>query len=98
MRVSIESASESDKDLIDDMMQGYIEELSHYTPIDRADNGRFVYPYLDAYWQEPQIRFPLLIIVDHKVVGFVLINRHSHLDGDAGMNVAEFYVVPDGGA
>lgn len=46
------------------------------------------YPYLDAYWREPE-RLPLLIEADRRLVGFCLIRRRRD-----GWSVAEFSVVP----
>lgn len=47
------------------------------------------YPYLDAYWEEPE-RLPLLIEVDGEVVGLCLIRRR-----DDGWSIAEFFVLAD---
>lgn len=46
------------------------------------------YPYLNAYWQEPE-RVPFLIESDDEAAGVCLIRRR----GD-GWNIAEFSVIP----
>jgi predicted acetyltransferase len=46
------------------------------------------YPYLDAYWQDPE-RVPFLIESDNEVAGVCLIRRRND-----GWSIAEFSVIP----
>ena len=46
------------------------------------------YPYLDAYWEEPE-RLPYLVEIDGEVAGLCLVRRR-----DGGWSIAEFSVVP----
>jgi len=46
------------------------------------------YPYLDAYWEEPE-RLPLFVESDGEVIGLCLIRRR-----DDGWSIAEFSVIP----
>ncbi len=46
------------------------------------------YPYLDAYWEEPE-RLPFLIETDGEIVGLCLIRRRGE-----GWSIAEFSVIP----
>jgi predicted acetyltransferase len=50
------------------------------------------YPYLEAYWNEPE-RTPYLIRVGGHVAGFVLLNAFSHSGLPLDHAVAEFFVV-----
>lgn len=54
-----------------------------------STGGQSRYPYLDAYWIEPE-RLPFLIEVDDDVVGLCLIRRR-----DRGWSIAEFSVLTD---
>ncbi len=48
---------------------------------------------LPLYWTEPD-RHPLLVRVDGKWAGFVLVKRGSEVSGDANVwDVAEFFIV-----
>lgn len=81
MRVSVRlrDAGPGDRDRLERLIAAYLLEF---------DGATERYPYLDAYWQEPE-RLPLLIEADGDLVGFCLIR----ICGDT-WSVAEFSVVP----
>jgi len=88
--VRVVEASVRDRDLVDQMSQDYLDELSHFdSSIVRGSAGRFEYPYLDLYWSEVG-RTPLLVQVQESPVGFVLVRElASNL-----REIAEFFVHP----
>lgn len=92
MQTTIKPAVESDKALIDDMLQAYALDLLPYMDIPRSENGRFEYPELDTYWQEPEDRFPFLIEKDGQVAGFVLVNRCFNFIDPTAWSIEEFYI------
>ena len=83
--MEIASVPESEKPLLWDMLQSYIDELSVYAGI-KPINGVYEYPKFDLYWSE-EGRWPFWAIENGERVGFALILR----DGDA-MRVGEFFI------
>ena len=83
--MDIVSVPESEKPLLWDMLQSYIDELSVYAGI-KPVNGVYEYPKFDLYWSE-EGRWPFWAIENGERVGFALILR----DGDA-MRVGEFFI------
>ena len=95
--VEIAVAERGERPVLANLMQLYIHDFSEFWR-DRPDgeleaDGRFAdYPFLDAYWDEAD-RTPLLLRVDGRLAGFVLINGISHSGLPVDRNVAEFFVV-----
>ncbi len=76
--VTLRDAQLEDRDQLQRLLADYLFEF---------DGRAQPYPYLDAYWEEPE-RLPFLIEVDGEVVGLCLIRR-----GDCGWSIAEFSVL-----
>lgn len=86
--VSIRPAGPADKAVIAGLLPTYLAELAAYGEVD-AD-----YPYFDAYWQEPDARFPYLIGIGAAIAGFALVNRWSPSGRGTDFAMAEFYIAP----
>lgn len=80
MPVTLRDAQLDDRDLLRRLLADYLFEF---------DGRTEPYPYLDAYWEEPERR-PFLIVVDGEVVGLCLIRGR-----DGGWSIAEFAVQAD---
>lgn len=92
-KVTIEQATPADAVLLANLLELYIHDLSEVFPIDHGPDGRFGYPKLPLYWSEPERRFPFLIQVGGKTVGFALATRGSPATDDPEvLDVAEFFV------
>jgi predicted acetyltransferase len=76
--VTLREARPEDRGQLEQLVADYLFEF---------DGRMEPYPYLDAYWEEPE-RVPLLIETDSGVVGLCLIRRR-----DDGWSIAEFSVV-----
>ena len=88
----LELASADQHEQIDELMQGYLRELAAYTDEIEFESGRYRYPYLPFYWQDPD-RFPYLIFAEDILVGFVLTRRDTDpADGTSWMEIAELYI------
>jgi len=66
------------------MLGPYLAELSAYGEVNED------YPYFEAYWREPGVRWPYFIVNDGAVIGFALVRRLS----ETQVQMAEFYIVP----
>lgn len=96
-KVVLEPARRDQKQVIANLIQLYTHDFSeHWTGGpngELGEEGLFEpYDYLDAYWTEPG-RVPLLVRVDGRLAGFVLVNDHAHSGRAVDRNVAEFFIV-----
>lgn len=93
--VSLAPAAPHDAPLLANLLELYIHDLSEAFPfIELGPEGRFGYPKLPLYWSEPERRFPFLIKLGARVVGFVLATRGSPATDDPNVyDVAEFFVL-----
>ena len=80
MPVTLREATRDDRERLRGLLAEYLFEF---------DGRTEPYPYLDAYWEEPE-RLPFLIEVDGEVAGLCLIRRR-----DGGWSIAEFAVLAD---
>jgi predicted acetyltransferase len=93
LQIALLPATELDKPALANLVQLYLYDCSELTSADVDDHGCFRYPQLDMYWTEAG-RYPFLIRIDNRMVGFALVNRHSRLhDPFDGHAVAEFFVM-----
>jgi predicted acetyltransferase len=89
MQVEVIAAAELDKEVLRNLMQLYIHDLSEAEGFDVDPHGRFWYRWLDHYWTQ-EGRHPYLVRVDGKWAGFVLVREHS---SDGRHSIAEFFVM-----
>jgi len=91
--ITLKPAGESDRSTLDNLMQLYIHDFSEFTQEDIDDDGRYSYPYLSYYWQDPD-RFPFLICANGKLAGFVLARRETDPETNLpNMDMSEFFVL-----
>lgn len=76
----------SDKQLLWDVLQDYIEEMTQFQKIERVD-GSYQYPWFDLYWTE-QNRHPFWAYVDGERAAFALVTREQRTE------MSEFYTFP----
>ncbi len=91
MVFSLSPANPSEKITIANLLQPYIAELSQFpdeNPDYQDEQSIYLYPYLDAYWQEDS-RYPYLLYADDQLAGFTLVRKEGEL-----WEIAEFYVSP----
>lgn len=94
MKDLLRPASCEDKPAIDDLVQDYLKELSAFSD-DIGKKDRYIYPYLDHYWQDPN-RYPYLIKLAEKTIGFILVRRDADPENGSGlMEIAELFVLPE---
>lgn len=95
--VSVKLAGSSERRVIESLSQFYIYDFSEMEPVGSCnlefdDQGGYpVLTDLDSYWRIEGFQ-PLLIRVERCLVGFALINTHSHGGGSVEHNMAEFFV------
>lgn len=93
--IALDVAALADATLLSNLLELYIHDLSAAFPsIELGPDGRFGYGKLALYWSEPERRFPFLIRLAGRVVGFALATRGSPATDDPDvLDVAEFFVI-----
>jgi predicted acetyltransferase len=75
------------------LLQLYAHDFSEFHPLEIGADGRFGYAPLPLYWSEAD-RYPFLVRMDDKLVGFVLVKRGSEISGNHTVwDIAEFFVL-----
>ena len=92
--LSLLQVKREERELLWNMLQKYLEELTEYYPLDRDENGCYPYRYFDAYFLEPE-RIAYFILCDGLPAGFAMINRYSCLGHHPDHAMAEFTVLPE---
>jgi predicted acetyltransferase len=86
-------ASDEHKIVIQNLMQYYIYDFSEYIKYDVEDNGLFApYPNLMDYWERDNNKFPYVIKMNDKYVGFVLVKLNNSIDRNY-FSIAEFFIL-----
>ncbi len=70
-------------------LQDYMRELLPYGGQLAPADGDLPYGHFDAYWREPETRWPFWGMRDHRRAGFAFVRKES-----GRMEMAEFYCFP----
>jgi len=93
MSVDVRSAKQHEASILENLLQLYVHDFSEFEEIYPGADGRYAYPYLAHYWEDPG-RYPFLIRVDNNLAGFALLRLDSDpVTGQQAMDVAEFFVL-----
>jgi predicted acetyltransferase len=75
------------------LLEFYIHDFSEFRKMELGPEGRFGYPNLPLYWQEPG-RHPLLVRMEGQLTGFALVRRGSEVSKNESVwDMAEFFVL-----
>jgi predicted acetyltransferase len=92
--VTLEPADDR-REAVANLFQFYVHDFADFWETRRVElqeDGRFPpYPWLDAFWEDPQGE-ALLIRAGGALVGFVLIDRTAHSGQACDYSMAEFFV------
>lgn len=92
VRITVRSATRSDKSLLRRLMELYLYDFSEFTEEDVNEHGLYGYEYLDHYWTQTE-RHPFLIYVDDQTAGFALVRTLRLETGEVIHSVAEFFIM-----
>lgn len=91
--ISVTPVPLEQKNLVVNLMQFYLYDFTEFVAVERDPDGRFCYPYLNHYWQEPD-RHPFLITVDGEHAGFALVREVLNPEtNEHAFDMAEFFVM-----
>jgi len=84
--LEVRPAGPAEKEVVDQLLELYLHDLSELTGADVGSHGRYDYFFLDDYWSEPD-RHPFLLRVGGHLAGFALVGSGTPHD------MAEFFVM-----
>jgi predicted acetyltransferase len=92
MPIELLAASREQQPVLANLLELYAHDFSELMDVPLGDDGRFGYPRLRLYWEEPN-RFPFLVR-SGTLAGFALVKRGSEVSGDETVwDMAEMFVV-----
>jgi predicted acetyltransferase len=87
--VDLVAASEADREILANLLQFELHDLSEFEPQDVGADGRFSYDYLATYFEDDPARKAWLIYSAETVIGFAL----ARLLPTDEWSIAEFFVL-----
>lgn len=91
--IKLKAVEKEEKKLLYNLLQKYLYEMTEFYDIEADAEGNYIYEYFEDYFGDTT-RKALFILWDEKVVGFVLVNKHSAIGGDPDYAIAEFTILP----
>lgn len=91
--VSLKKVSTENKELLWNILQNYLYEMTKYYPDDMDENGNYHYVYFDTYFTDLN-RTAYLIYNDNVLVGFAMLNPYSYINHQTDQVIAEFSIFP----
>ena len=82
-----------EKDLLWNINQKYLYEMTLYYPDEMDSQGNLHYGYFDEYFSDPK-RKAFFIYNDDKMIGFAMVNPYSAIDHTPDYTMAEFTIFP----
>lgn len=93
MQIMVQPSKKSERDTIDTLLQYYLHDFSEFEAVDIDPEGRYTYPYLNMYWQDPR-RSPFFIYLQDNISGFALVQQEvDPANGGTYMDLSEFFVL-----
>ena len=92
MDISIEAAKSGEYEILKNLLEKYVYELSQYFGMDVNDLGLYGCNYLDYYFSEEK-RHPFFIKVDNKLAGFILVSDYPEGTKTTDYTLSEFFVM-----
>ena len=93
MNIEVIPATAEQEPLLANLLELYAHDFSEFYDVEIGADGRFGYKHLPLYWSEPG-RHPVLVWVESKLAGLVLVKRGSNVSGNENVwDMAEFFVL-----
>ncbi len=91
--VRIAEVGETDRELLWNINQKYLYEMTNYYPDELDERGNLHYGHFGEYFKDPE-RKAFFIYEGGTLAGFAMINPYSYINGDPDYVLAEFTVFP----
>ena len=94
MNISVEPIKIEEKEILKNLCELYIYDLSRFTPVDVNDLGLYEdLDELDSYWTKKN-KYPFFIKVDNKLAGFILVFNDRQIKGiETNYSIDELFVM-----
>lgn len=89
----LQLVEKKDKDLLWNISQKYLYEMTNFYDDEMDENGNFHYGYFDEYFSDPK-RKAYFIYSENILVGFAMINPYSSINQNPDYTMAEFTIFP----
>jgi len=89
---TVHPASLNDKQILANLMQLHLYEISRIDKRPIGPDGLFPYPPFEEYWRDPE-RSPYLIMADGRLAGFALVDSHPATPRPTDFALTEFFVL-----
>ena len=91
--IILKKVIEADRDLLWNINQKYLYEMTNFYDDPMDENGNYHYGYFDEYFIDPK-RVAYFIYNDEALIGFVMINPYSYIGQNPDHVMAEFTIFP----
>ena len=93
MKTSVRIAAATERNVIDNLLQLYLKEIQLFDVRVSTSEGRFVYPHLKHYWQNPQ-RYPFLLYKEEEIAGFALVRADKDpSNGEPVTEISDLFIL-----
>jgi hypothetical protein len=93
MQVDLIPAKPDQEPILANLLELYLHDFSEFHHLEIGPDGRFGYPNLHLYWNNPD-RHAFLIQVNGKLAGFALIKKEPDTpSGQSAWDMAEFFIL-----
>lgn len=91
--VRLEEVGPDRRDMLSNLMQKYLYEMSRYYDLPMDEDGNYPYKYLPLYFTD-ETRRAYFFYNETDMIGFALINAHSFTGERIDNCIAEFTIFP----
>ena len=85
---------QEDRTLLWNLFQKFLYEMTNFYDNEFDEEGNLHYGHFDSYFCGDPERSALFLYADKTLVGFAMLNRHSHIGAPLDHALAEFTVFP----
>lgn len=91
--ISLQTVREKDRDLLWNINQKYLYEMTNFYDDPMDENGNYHYGHFDDYFSDPK-RAAYFIYNDAVLAGFAMLCLYSNVDQNPDYTMAEFTIFP----
>lgn len=91
--ITLKKVSVDDKELLFNLNQKYLYEMTNYYDDEPDEKGILHYGYFDAYFFDP-LRSAYLVVNDDVLCGFLMLHPYSYFGNKTDHVLAEFTIFP----
>ena len=91
--INLQTVRAGDRDLLWNINQKYLYEMTLYYPDPMDSSGNYHYGYFDEYFTDPK-RLAYFIRNDDALVGFAMLCPYSYIEQSPDYTMAEFTIFP----